>query len=120
MANKTRGEVNVSLAGREWAMRPTFQALCEIEGMTGKTLRHLGLNFVQKEVRARDVTAILCAGLKAGHGDKAPDFNEIGEAIMDQGMKSVEQPVVDFLAAVMSFYSEGSHEKKAGETSTKT
>ncbi|MFV9875398.1 MAG: hypothetical protein AB8U25_03210 [Rickettsiales endosymbiont of Dermacentor nuttalli] len=38
MFDQYRGEVSIELAGKIYNLRPTFQALCEIENEIGKSL----------------------------------------------------------------------------------
>ena len=47
MANKHRGEVDITLLGDFWTLRPTFGALAEIEDATG-----LGLAAVVQRIEA--------------------------------------------------------------------
>lgn len=41
MANRERGEVGVKVDDRQYTLRPTFDAICELEELTGKTLDKL-------------------------------------------------------------------------------
>lgn len=38
MANKERGEKRVTVGGKDYTLRPTFDALCELEEVTGKKI----------------------------------------------------------------------------------
>lgn len=38
MANPERGELSVTVGGKAYTLRPTFDALCEFETLTGKSL----------------------------------------------------------------------------------
>ena len=53
--NKARGEVTLSLGDRDWVLRPTFQALCEIESELGEGLIALVRRLAAGSVGVRDV-----------------------------------------------------------------
>lgn len=88
MANKKRGEVDLVLQGETYTLRPTFQALEEIESSMGMGLIEIGSNFTQQAFRMTDVVKILHPIMR--HHDN-PDtgkpwtYHELGEAIIQQG-----------------------------------
>ncbi len=84
MANKVRGEIEVRLDGKTWAMRPAFQALAEIEGVTG-----LG------------IAAVMAAGIRAGHDD-APDYESVKQAIVGEGFNKFAVVASEFLAGALA------------------
>jgi hypothetical protein len=41
MANQEKGEVGVTVGGKSYTLRPTFDSLCELEDLVGKPLHEL-------------------------------------------------------------------------------
>ena len=41
MANRERGEIGVEVEGKPYTLRPSFNAICELENITGKTIEDL-------------------------------------------------------------------------------
>jgi hypothetical protein len=76
MANKYRGEITIKLPSGKYIMRPTFNALCEIETAIDKSLIILLSNFESKGISINEQHLVIEAGIKAG-GQPAPlDLNE--------------------------------------------
>lgn len=55
MANRERGEVGVTVGEKAYTLRPTFDSLCELDQLTGKTIDDL----------YRDIDAGKLSGLRA-------------------------------------------------------
>jgi len=70
MANPWRGEVVVTVDGQDWPARLTLGALVELEVALGAdSLVGLAERFEAGRYSARDVLAVLVAGLRAGGWD---------------------------------------------------
>jgi hypothetical protein len=94
-ANPHRGEVPVVLGGRERVLRPTFQALAEIESKTGKTLQQLIALGMGAALGLSDTTAIITAGLRgAGESVLEP---AVGPEIVEAGLQSMIAPAAKFV-----------------------
>lgn len=100
MANPHRGEVEVTLDGKSWTLRPTFEALCEIEDSTGVGIAVMLRRFGEGSFGVRDVAAILAAGI-AATGKPAPGIERIGEIVVEQGIASFVAPIGVFLAGAV-------------------
>ena len=100
MANRHRGEVEVMLGGARYTLRPTFEALCEIEDRTGLGLVELARRFWEGRFGARQLAVVLWAGIRAAGGD-APDYERIGQLVVEQGFQDLAGPVARFLAGVI-------------------
>ena len=130
MANPHRGEVEITLAGKTYTMRPTFEALCEIEDRTGVGLAVQLRRFAEGTFGVRDVAAILSAGIRAS--DKAaPGIDEIGQIIVEEGIAPFAEAIGVFLAGTVGAVRGGkveagaarsrrSAEKNAGPPGEKT
>ena len=99
--NKARGEVTLSLGGRDWVLRPTFQALCEIESELGEGLIALVRRLAQGSVGVRDVAVIVHAGIKAVE-KKPPSYDTVGQMVIEAGIVGLLGPLGEFLGAAFS------------------
>ena len=88
MANKHRGEVEVELDGKPITLRPTFDALCEIEGRSGLTIAELGARALTGRLGLFHVALIIWAGRRAVVGEGAPSLNDIGTWVLEAGYSS--------------------------------
>ena len=82
MANEQRGEVRLTLAGVDYLLRPTFDALAETEQRAGCGLLPMVRRLTSQEWGVRDLLAIIGPAIKAG-GAKPPD--NLGPLIMAEG-----------------------------------
>jgi len=74
MTNPWRGEVRLTVDGRDYDLRLTLGALAELEEALGAgSLLDLVKRFDAGGYSSRDVLAILTAGLKGGRADPMPD-----------------------------------------------
>lgn len=99
MANIQRGEVSVTLGGRDYVLRPTFAALAEIESLAGRGLVALAQRFLDRQFGLNDVLAVLGPAIKAG-GAKPPE--KLGDAVAAAGVLNLAGPIARFLALALS------------------
>lgn len=106
-ANPHRGEVSLKLmtrgsngttAEREVTLRPTFAALVAIERETGMGLLALARKLAQGSLE--HVPAIVREAARAGGADI--ERAEIEEHIVNAGVMSLLEPVLGFLARMIS------------------
>ncbi|MFQ5783600.1 MAG: gene transfer agent family protein [Alphaproteobacteria bacterium] len=102
MANAERGEIDVTFDGASYTLRPTFQALCEIEDETGMGIAAIVQRFRKAEFGVREVTAIMVAGMTAAHGDAAPARAAVEAAIGDGRFDALATTAAAFLAAALA------------------
>lgn len=97
--NKLRGEVEIELAGEKWTMRPTFEALSNIEGKLNKSIPEITKAHREGSVRVTDVATIIWEGLVAANEGKPPlareksdrrlRYEEVGNMIIKDGFAKV-------------------------------
>jgi hypothetical protein len=98
MPNHHRGEVEAVLGGTRYTLCLTLGALAELEAALGASdLTALGERFAQGRVSARDLMAILAAGLKGG-GAPLTDA-EIAALPLAGGIEPYVQAVADLMEA---------------------
>ena len=114
MANKHRGEVEIELGGKTYAMRPTFQSLCEIEAGTGLGIVALVKRWGGSNFGISDAAVIVTAGMKAS-GEEGASLQKVGEMIFDAGLANVAAAVSEFLQTALGGPSQGNAEAADGK-----
>lgn len=117
MHNPDRGEVAVELGGVMYVMRPTFQALREIEVGTGQKLVPLVEAFARRNFGATDVAVVVTAGIRGG-GEKAATFEKVGDMLAEKGIANPEvvSAVILFLTGALNGGTKPGEAKAAGAT----
>ncbi|MHA1835998.1 MAG: gene transfer agent family protein [Candidatus Odinarchaeia archaeon] len=109
MANSQRGEVSIKLSGETYIMRPSFEALCELEDVLGTTLPQLVIDLQTGNVSLKKVTAVIWSGIWGYNKDKAPSMVEIGEMVVNDGMLNivnqdlVKDPTVEDAGPIITY-----------------
>ena len=98
MANRQRGEIEATLDGRKWTLCLTLGALAELEGrLGGGDLVGLGERFASGRVSARDLTAIIGAGLRGG-GNAVSD-DDLARMAIEGGLRGAAEIAARLLRA---------------------
>lgn len=97
MVNEARGEIKIKLGDAEHVLRPTYKVLAEIEGKLGGLLG-LAKKFSDQEFTLTDVTTIIVACMREITPENGNiNEEEVGQAIIKEGMISLVKPIADFL-----------------------
>lgn len=105
VALKARGEVECTIAGVDFILRPTFEALVEFEEKAGMSAFSAMRDIAEKQsITAKTVAAAIWAGHRgaARPGDKTKSFAEIGALIQKHGIIQSTQIVFQFLTNALS------------------
>ena len=98
MANARRGEISATIGGEERVLCLTLGALAELEARLGAgDLAGLGDRFAGGRVSARDLTAILGAGLRGG-GNAVTD-DDLARLSIEGGLAGAADIAVRLLRA---------------------
>lgn len=119
MANRHRGEVTIKLDGKNYTLRPTFEALCELEDRLDDSVIRILASMQGGRIRLNALTHIIWAGMWGYDKDKAPSIEEVGQLVMDTGLLAIleqtsddgKNPISDFLTNGVL----GGEEAKEGE-----
>lgn len=96
-ANKRRGEISARLNGRERRLCLTLGSLADLETALGAgDLVALGQRFSSGRLSARDMLAVLAAGLRGG-GERVSD-DEAASLTADGGIGELARIVTELLA----------------------
>ncbi len=101
MVNRFRGEVVLVLDGQTHVMRLTLGALAELEEALGSdSLLSLVQRFEGGQFRARDVLALLVAGLRGGGWRGTPE--DLAQGEIQGGAAAAAQAAATLLAAAFA------------------
>lgn len=92
--------IDVTLGGKTYDLRPTFGAIVRIEAHLGAGLGTLLMRIMRTQHGVGDITRILYEGIVANLGNDAPEYEQIGEAIVAEGLEAVTPAALDVLNAV--------------------
>ncbi len=100
LVNKERGEMAMTLAGKEFVLRPTYGALAEIEGTLGQGIVPLAERIHRGEYGIVDLAVIVTAALRS-RGEPAT-VEKVGEMILQTGLGPVVGKVMEFLKTALN------------------
>lgn len=104
MANRLRGESEITLGGVTYRLRPTFAAIMEIEDRLGGVVP-LAVRAARGEFGLKDLTVIVWAALNAVEGQRL-ELAAVGDFILARGIAEITPIVRDVLTQVLG----GSHD----------
>lgn len=104
MANHVLGEVEVKIKDRTFTLRPTFEAVCELEARSRLTLAEMVNKMAVGKFGLSDVAAIVWAGMlgAAEKNKDVPNFNDLGRMIMEDGYTKLAPACGKFVGAAYS------------------
>lgn len=97
MHNVHRGEITIKFTKQSLTLRPTFQALCEIESVLGQSLIKTILEFEQEQLRLVAIMTIIKAGVKAYDGTILTD-EQVSVLIQEKGLFNIMSDIIKFLS----------------------
>jgi hypothetical protein len=120
-----RGEISIPLEGREYGLRPSFDAIKRIERLTGKNHEHLAQQAIQQNLTYEDM-GIICAEMMREYGKANPDdplkssylgakAEKLEKMIFEEGKPKIGVRLAVVLTAALSGGYTASGEAKATE-----
>lgn len=98
MPNKGRGEVELTVDGRTYVLRPAFETLSAIEDATDKGVGELILSITTSSHKFKDVVTTLWIAAKRSKNRDVPGLVEFGELIRtEMGMIPAARLMAEFL-----------------------
>lgn len=117
-ANKERGDVDIELLGKQYILRPTWQACIEIERATGEGLVPLARRVIAVDYGLNDAVAIVTAGLKATGEPASADA--VGDMVMKTGLLGVGPSLAQFMTNALTGGEEPGEAKAADQDTSNT
>lgn len=101
MANKQRGEITVTIKGKEWTLVPTFNAMVEFEDKTNAGAYEILQKYITTKAPPsfKVSAAALWSGIRGGMEDmtEAPSYQKCGELIQSYGSVKFADIVIKYL-----------------------
>lgn len=97
--NPQRGDIAVTILGRSFTLRPSFEAIAEIEGRTGLGLLPLFRKFQMQDYGGRDVVNVVVPAVTAAMG--ADVASELPALIVRHGFVKLQPAIGEFLTRAM-------------------
>jgi hypothetical protein len=83
MANRERGEIGIEVEGKAYTLRPDFDAVCELEGLTNKAFEHVLMECA--EGRMSGLRACVWCLLQRYHSDEIKALRDASDWIERAG-----------------------------------
>jgi len=92
------------MGGREYLLRPSFEALADIESRTGRSLLEILNDFAGGKAGFKTTaTVIWCCHLASRpEPGRAPSLNDIGELIVKEGLFKIAPEALKVLVGVLN------------------
>ncbi len=102
--NPYRGELLLDLAGTQFRLRPTFQAMASAEGRLGKSLAKVFNDFQENtDLRVGDIAIIVSEfASAAGHPPSDTSLEKVGELVRQEGVIKLFGPIVTLLSVALT------------------
>lgn len=101
MANPTRTEVEIALDGKTYTLQSNFQALCEIEELTGLGVSEILRRVWDGALSVNQISTVIWSCIRAANSSP-PAIEEVGEMVIAQGLKAFVEPVIRLLGPVVT------------------
>jgi hypothetical protein len=112
MTNPLKGEVNLSLGGKDYKARLTIDAIMQVEQSVGCGILKLAQRMADADVRVTDIIAVLTPALRGGGNNVQP--KDVTKIVESAGLVDSTQAVATLLTQSIS-PQEDSMEESAGE-----
>lgn len=99
--NPVRGEVTITLQGRERRLAPTWAAIVEMEQGTGHGVVTLYRRATALELSMSELAVIITAGLH-GAGESNAEVRKVGPMLMDSDVLTVNARIGKFLGGILN------------------
>ena len=99
MANKARGETTVTLGGKQLVLRPTFEAVEQIQDRLGERLVPLISRLSRSDFGVRDIAVPIHEFARAGGSEM--EYQDIGELVLAEGLKNVAPTIMTMITDIL-------------------
>lgn len=89
MANQQRGEVGIEVNGKPYTLRPSLNAICEMEALTGKSLADVGALANAGQVSAYRM--LIWAALQECHRAEIATLDDAGRFMQAAGLDRIDE-----------------------------
>lgn len=96
MTEGARQEVDFTLGGKTYEVRPTFALICAIERQLGESSVVIGRRVVFAQASVDDMAKVLGVIIRSAD-PKGPTNDQVGEMLMEEGLQNLIEPLGNFL-----------------------
>lgn len=107
MANKERGHTDIEIGGKSYRLKPSNDAICEVEDRLNCSIIEIFNRFTSNKPRMKDIRAILSSCCDELTWESA------GDLIDEHGMAPFVVPTIQ---AISNAFGSGDNKKKDEET----
>lgn len=122
MANEYRGEVSMKLGDLELTLRPSYEAIAEIENSLDR-IPELLFRFTQGNVGVVDLVTIIWVTARAYDETQVGSLNSLGEAVIRNGFNMLihrnGKPAKALQELLLNMITGGKEQKKGGAAGKK-
>ncbi len=98
--NPYRGEHKVTVGGKDYALRPTYDALAAMETASGMKLIPLAVAFNARNVGVSEIVAVIVEGARGADPDV--DGEALASAIVEAGVLNFVEVALAFLSDALT------------------
>ena len=100
--NPVRGEVKLTLGGKDYRLVPSYGNLVSFEEASGTTLLEVAARLNQRTIKIADVAALIATA-----AEPALSKDEAGRLLAEEGLVKAIGPVASFLGQALTGLKEG-------------
>ena len=106
MSNKWKGTFETTIAGKEYTLRPSFDALCEFDEACGVSPQEARTQLLEGNFGPKVLPCALWAGIRGEYlingGENVKSFRVLGEMMRKEGMFNFQLEALKFLTYALS------------------
>jgi len=101
--NKERGEIELTIGKVAYTLRPTHEAMAQIEGLTGMGICEVAQNSVRSKCSTVEIVAVLYTCILAAENESEPkDISKFSGAVYRAGLANFMSPIMGLLNTMMA------------------
>lgn len=110
MANREIGEIDVTIGGKEFVLRPDFESMTELEDRLDMSIFKVAMHLSQADIRAKYVVVALWAGCK--HQKHGLSFDAFSALCLQEGAAGLK-PLTGIAVQLVGSMFIGKEQKKS-------
>lgn len=100
MTKSSKPDSKITLGGKKYIMRQSFEALYKVEKRLGYSVGHLPQRFADNRFGVSEITAIIHSAIDNG-GKGVPSYKKVGQLVVADGVYTHLGVAADYLAVAL-------------------
>lgn len=92
-----RQEIDFTLGGKTYSVRPTWQVIAGIEKATGESASVTGMKIYGRTIALSDFARVMHSIIRTADPKDAPTYDRVGEMLIDEGTRGLFEPASTLL-----------------------